>query len=265
MTLDLAHVADAFSKFTGLLETIYADLAQPGVRQVGKALETSLGLGNTLLIPISLVNERARILFTQNMDKYRKEMETVPEDEVIPAAPEIAVPIIEKLTYVSDEKLSDLYTKLLASASDKRRVKNAHPSFVNVINNISPDEAILLPRIYREGRVPYLTALAQRIGEPGTISLGNATEDRLAEGLVFEENVSAYLANLSGLGILEVDRTRWLKDVTRYEALEKDATPLIELQMRSTPHLRDRELHFQRGIVEITAYGIVFITACGHQ
>ena len=36
-------------------------IVQPGVGGLGKALETVLGLGNTILWPIALVNERSRI------------------------------------------------------------------------------------------------------------------------------------------------------------------------------------------------------------
>lgn len=42
----------SLSHFEGLLETVYADLAQSGTRQVGQALETVLGLGNTALLPL---------------------------------------------------------------------------------------------------------------------------------------------------------------------------------------------------------------------
>lgn len=47
-------------KVPGLIVEVYGDLAKPGVQQVGKALETVLGLGNTILWPLALANARAR-------------------------------------------------------------------------------------------------------------------------------------------------------------------------------------------------------------
>jgi len=47
----------------GLLKEIYGDLAKPGVSQVGKALSTVVGLGNTILWPVALLNERQKYLW----------------------------------------------------------------------------------------------------------------------------------------------------------------------------------------------------------
>ncbi len=45
---------------------------------------------------------------------------------------------------MSNEELRNLYIELLAKASTKDLNENAHPSFINIINSLSPDEAILL-------------------------------------------------------------------------------------------------------------------------
>jgi hypothetical protein len=78
------------------------------ITQVGKALGTVLGLGNTILLPIHLLNERARLILENNLEKYRLSLKDVPEVEILPVRPEVGVPILEKLAYVSDDELSDL-------------------------------------------------------------------------------------------------------------------------------------------------------------
>src|SRR5262245_34720346 len=104
-------------RLPGLLLEIYGDLAKPGVKQAGRALETVVGLGNTILWPIAWANERSRIALKRNLEKYREEIKHLPEEKVTPVPPEIGVPIAEKLGYVTDEELSDLYVNLLARAS----------------------------------------------------------------------------------------------------------------------------------------------------
>lgn len=133
MTTGWLQVVQDALKVPGLLVEIYGDLARPGVKQVGKALETVIGLGNTVLWPVAWANERSRIALEKNLERYRKEMESVPEEKVVGIAPEIGVPVAEKLSYVQDERLSALYVKLLAAASNVERLQYAHPSFVNVI------------------------------------------------------------------------------------------------------------------------------------
>ncbi|EGR2394464.1 DUF4393 domain-containing protein, partial [Vibrio cholerae] len=50
-----------------LLKEIYGDLAKPSVVKVGEALETVFGLGNTALLPLTLLNEVSRMRFQKNL------------------------------------------------------------------------------------------------------------------------------------------------------------------------------------------------------
>ena len=141
---ELAILAGALTAHKDLIQEIYGDLFKPGVSQVGKALETILGLGNTILWPIQVLNGRAKIALENNFEKYRQQLKDVSDADIISVRPEVGVPILEKLAYVTDDEISDLYINLLAKASTTQTAQFAHPSFVNIINNLSPDEAILL-------------------------------------------------------------------------------------------------------------------------
>lgn len=113
MTNEWVVVAKEALKIPSLIVEIYGDVAKPGVKQVGKALDTVLGLGNTLLWPVYLVNEKSKLSIQKNLESYRKKLENIPEDKIINVAPEIGVPIAEKLSYVSDESISNLYVTFL--------------------------------------------------------------------------------------------------------------------------------------------------------
>ena len=150
------EVAREALKLPALIFDIYGDLLKPGVKQAGKALETIIGLGNTILWPITLGNERARIALERNLERYRSQLENLPEENIVAVPAEIGVPIAEKLSYVSDEELSSLYVNLLAKASTSATAKFAHPSFVNVINNLCPDEAVYLKELYKLSALPFI-------------------------------------------------------------------------------------------------------------
>ena len=91
------EVAREALKIPALLSDIYGDLLKPGVKQAGKALETIIGLGNTILWPIALGNERARVALERNLEKYRSQLENIPEEGIVAVPAEIGVPIAEKL------------------------------------------------------------------------------------------------------------------------------------------------------------------------
>lgn len=44
-----------------ILPQVYMDLAQPGVKAVGQALGTVLELSSTILLPLKLMNEKAKL------------------------------------------------------------------------------------------------------------------------------------------------------------------------------------------------------------
>lgn len=255
------QLAQEALKIPSLIVEIYGDLARPGVRQVGKALDTVLGLGNTILWPITWANERSRICLEKNLEKYRERLEQIPEEKIIPVAPEIGVPIAEKLAYVRDDRLSDLYIALLTKASCADTVSQAHPSFVNVINNISPDEAHLLEYFFADE--PLLFVRAKRVYIK-TNAFSFAGDLLLAQvnltSLAFALNVPAYLSNLTGLGLLSINHGRTVANsAAAYELIESEWRPQFAESHPTDPEF---ELRFERGVVTATEFGRQFIAAC---
>lgn len=250
-------------KVPALLVKIYGDLARPGVRQVGKAMETVLGLGNTILWPIAYANERSRLALEKNLEKYRQKLESTPDEKVIPVAPEIGVPIAERLAYVSDEKLSDLYVRLLAKASNVDNVDQAHPSFVNVINNLSPDEATVLEYFTKANDLPFLRAKAV-IPSTGTFSVmaDLIVTESMAASIRFPRNMAAYFSNLSGLGLVTIHHGTYIEGSSVYEEIESQNKEEAEKHMNSVEGWKDRKLEFEKCVVVITSFGRQFIRAC---
>lgn len=257
------QVAQEALKVPGLLVEIYGDLAKPGVKQAGRALDTVIGLGNTLLWPIAWANERSRIALECNLEKYRKEMEKVPEEKVVGVSPEIGVPVAEKLSYVTDDRLSSLYVKLLATASNVDTLSNAHPSFVNVINNISPDEAHLLEYFVTNSLLPFAKAKAVSAGSGShSIISGPIVPNEALAGLTFPQNIDAYLSNLDGLGLLEIRDDEWLADDAVYASLQDPHRQRFSAVITSQPMLAGHTLDFKKGFVRRTSFGQKFIFAC---
>jgi hypothetical protein len=112
------------AQIPGLLKEIYGDLAKPGVKQIGNALGTILGLGKTILWPLMLINERTKITLQRNLEKYRRQIQDVPKEQIVPVAPEVGVPISEKLAYVTNEELSNFVRK-----PSRQSIDNENRSF----------------------------------------------------------------------------------------------------------------------------------------
>jgi hypothetical protein len=250
-------------KLPSLLTEIYGDLLKPGVKQVGQALESVVGLGNTILWPITLANERARIALANNLERFREKMSKVAAENVVPASPEIGVPVAEKLGYVADPKLSELYLNLLVSSSIKDTLDVAHPSFVHVIENLSPDEATLLEAFAKIEAIPYVRSKAI---DPAThiyrLLRDLDVSPSILSQLRFADNVDVYLHNLSGLGIVKISETEWLPEEPQYIEIINAIKPSCESEVASDPSLSGWQLKFDKCTIALTAFGVLFLRAC---
>lgn len=244
----------------GLLKEVYGDLVKPGVSQVGQAIGTILRLGNTVLWPIQMLNEKARLTIELNLESYRKKMADIPNEKVSAVAPEIGVPTLEKLGYVQDQELRELYSSLLAKASSKDTVGFAHPSFLGIINNICPDEARFVKQYKRRYQIPFFQSVYS------DTATGNWLEDtNLIVGIsedtkiTYPEFLTAYISNLEGLGLLSIRRNDPISDSEWYESVEADVRERFK---GYTPTPQYTELDLIRGRITLTGLGRLFVTVC---
>ncbi len=272
-------VTNALLKIDAKILTLaYKDLAQPGVQQVGKALSTVLGLGNTALLPLKLVNEKAQLWFASHMEKYRKQLEQVPEEQVAEVPPEIGGPILEKLEKTTNERLSDLYINLLAGASVASTAGLAHPRFAQIIESLAPDEAKVLDYMWQQTpaiELPYIQVSASQYSRmdeqesPGPSPIGIilkpvtilSTRDYLA----YPQNAHLYLNNLLALGLIKTEDNRTLPDQTDYNTLQAYYKDQIDFNIGSFVNyhkLSRAHVMTYMGFYELTDLGISFLRAC---
>ena len=77
-----------------------------------------------------------------------KRLALVAPEDIHPPRAYIAGQVLLQLPLCADqEHLLNLYANLLAAAMDRRRSANVHPAFVHVIQQLTPDEAVLLLHI----------------------------------------------------------------------------------------------------------------------
>ncbi|HQU89202.1 MAG TPA: DUF4393 domain-containing protein [Denitromonas sp.] len=244
----------------GVLKEIYGDLMKPGVLQVGSAIEAVVGLGNTILWPVHLLNQRARINLQANLESYREKMAKVPIDQVVAPPPELAVPIAEKFPFLESEDLRELFTSLLAKASSTATNSTAHPSFSKLIDNLCPDEAQLLKRFVGTRAIPFVFV---RYMNPTQNKFTQVCDMHFRIGgdvhLNFRANVSAYISNLEGLGILKVDRTTFTLDEDEYSLLFDDAKTAFAHYEAPEGYPFQKTL---KGRIDVTDYGVMFINTC---
>jgi len=264
---ELKKISEAMKNGSELIKFVYQDTAQPGLKKVGMALETVFDLSNTILLPIKLVNEKSKIIFVNNMERYKRKIEHIEEDDIVDVPPEIGIPLLDKLTYTQDYYVSEMYLNLLASASSKSNSMTTHPSFIRLVECLSPDEAkiiLFLTDKYfekKEIKIKYIYYRATFKAQQGGRNLTRKmTGIEHAVSIQFKNNIPIYLENFIGLGLI-VDKEPWVL-IDPYDEL----TELYKEIQAEIDKIENKDqfssIDINKSYYEVTDFGKLFIYSC---
>jgi len=242
---------------------VYEDAIQPVAKETGKALETVGKAVNAALIPV-----KGLVWGVEKIEKFVKtkvtgKLKNVPEENIQSPDPSVAGPALESLRYTGHkETLSDLYASLLATSMDSNTAKNAHPGFVEIIRNMSSDEAKI---------IKYL--IAYDTGQP-VINIRKKIPS-LGGGITLHKYVSfigknsgcenldltpSYYDNLIRLGLINIPSGKELKAKDIYKPLLTDAW-VVQIR-KEIDELEDSESEIEQTYIEVTELGKLFSQAC---
>ena len=257
-------IKDTIEAATGLVQAvpIYQDALQPAAKQLGGALETVAKAINVALAPVSALvwgYEQVREFVGS---RVAEKLKNTPPEDIQPPKPNIAGPALEALRYTGHEpSLRELYANLLAASLDKQTAVIAHPAFVEVIKQLSPDEARLMKLFGLDRPFPIITVrLEMGEGKGGKDVLPHVSLLGFEAQCQHPELTPAYLDNLSRLGLIEIPPMVTYTDVNVYKALEEHPQVVaIRAQIDSIPQ---QESSVSRHSAFVTQLGRHFISAC---
>lgn len=152
-----------------LLLEAYNDSSRGTLRQLGKVGEDLAKTLRLVLLPFqctAFIQDRVEHAF-------KKAVEDVPEERRITPPESLILEVAEKLKYhPSDSIISNLYVNLITSATDADKVNKAHPAFIHVISQISPDEALFLREMSRN----RVSAYCRRVADWGVVDSSERDE-----------------------------------------------------------------------------------------
>lgn len=280
------------------IDKIYEDLFQPGMKKAGQALETVIEFGLTILLPIKLLNEKAKLRLKSHLDNYNKKLETIEEEKICAVPEHIGLPIIDKLTYLNQGDLSEGFIRLLTKASSLDTVNLVHPGFLDTLNNLCADEAKILNHFRSHDRILsidlHVRKYDEKIPKPDFADIrGPKTREQLKQQtayafqernevdltvawnltgieklvqLDFPKNIDIYLDNLLRQGLIKFERGLFSRaDDEEYLKLEQEIyADQIKDVKAMMAEVTDQKTEFfvARGFIAFTDYGKAFKHAC---
>jgi len=259
------NVEGTIKAVTGLVKEVpvYEDAVQPVAKEAGKALQTVGRTVNAALMPVrGLVWGIEQIEEFVN-SKVSKKLENTPVDKICTPDPAVAGPALESLRYTGHkESLSELYANLLASAMDLDTAKTAHPGFVEIIRNLSADEAKVLEFIIKQRVAPIVDINRVLVKQGGQIAVHELVSTiGVDAGCEHKDLIASYLINLERLGLIEMPRDGHLSKPDAYDRISSDPSvkmALDQLNKGGEESKGDLKKYYTRG----TVFGKQFSNAC---
>ncbi|MEJ6475289.1 Abi-alpha family protein [Pseudoalteromonas piscicida] len=254
-----------------IISKLYDDIASPGAIQLGKAIGTLFGFVNAAMYPLERFNLERNQLLRSHIKSLGEELKIHSANNISPIPNEIGVPLLEKLFYVSDKDLTKLYIALLKRASIREEAELAHPSFVNCVTNLSPDEAKLM--LHLKGKpLEFITPHLIK-SEKGKFQKTRASSIYLSyyhlriKHFSFPKNIQIYSENLIRLGILEPSIVYNDLYSETDEHVVREFTPVIEKNSKAIDSFitKNNDVGFESKFkfvqCEFTDYGKLFLKA----
>jgi hypothetical protein len=259
-------IQDAAEAMKGIVEAvpIYQDALQPAAKEVGVALQTVAKTLHVLLSPISSLVWGYEQIKEFVGDRVAEKLKNVPNERLKSPEPSVAGPALEALKYTGYQvHLRELYAGLLATSIDSKTAAVAHPSFVEIIKQMSPDEALIMQTLSKGFSHPFIDVRREAANSNlGIWLLKHFSLVPLEAGCKYPELGRTYLVNLARLGLIELreNYTLQFEKGNLYQTITE--RPEIQKIISETNAMTNQKLNFIDGAILLTEFGQLFCYAC---
>lgn len=260
--IDLGSNKALISEANAIAQEVYKDLVKPVVSEIGSTAGRTV---KALLAPI-----RGLLWGWEQIEEVvengvKEKFEKIPNERRKSPEPEIAVPLIQALSYTAQsETLRAMFINLLANSMDIEKEKVVHPSFVGIIKQMnSLDAKVFYKLSSKEGYQKILRPSISLKGQAKFI-VGAAPEWYIGWCIdgYNEFDVSASLIRLSKFGLIELMLDRTAGEQGYAELMNNPFLIRILEDNKITYPTLELEIDGIQSLVYVNEYGLQFKNAC---
>ncbi len=242
------------------------DLAQPGAKQLGRA---GASVGRWVAAFCGKLDKYSAKMEAENkaaIDAIEKHYNNIPEEFRVHPNPRITHNA-EQAFFLSTGQpdLQKLFVNLIKSSCDSRTARGVLPSFVSIIEQLTPDEAKMLRQLLTSDYLYQFPVITIRSDYQDSSKGGLDVTELITplywkSGCEFPQNGPVYLDNLQRLQLIDVDMMKHFTNLELYKEIEEmPEVKKIVSDINTTPQ---RKARFVRGIIRLTNYGKALCEAC---
>lgn len=249
---------DAAGKTLETAPKLYDDLVQPAAKQLGKTLELIPRSINAALSPAWnwVMHREYNVAETEKL--LSEKLKNVDPNKIVQPEAYVAVPALQAISYSMDNAvLRNLYANLIAKSMNIDTKDNVHPSFVEIIKQLSPLDAKLFDILCMNATNPIIDLVLNEKNKGGSIQLiNNITNISIST----TESLSVSINNLERLKLISIPYAAYYTDNNLYTPFYEHDIYKQYKEMYSESD--SYELDITKKIISITDMGKSFHKIC---
>lgn len=203
--------------------------------------------------------------------KILNEISKIPEDKLIDPPLNVVGPALDVAKfYIDSDELKTMFSKLIASSMNSDTQFSSHPSFVEIIKQLSSFDALVLKELSKQNCHPIISYRLDQteyssFGVVGIMVVNNLVK---LDCINFENAglLSPTIDNLVRLNLVDITYDSQLADNHLYDdtisTFDNSVKKHVEKYFYCDEKFRNRKLNILYGILEFTTFGLNFVASC---
>lgn len=180
-----------------------------------------------------------------------------------PIPPRLAIPLINEASLEDAKEVQELWAQLIAKAMDDDSSVKVHPAFIEVIKQLSPDEALILTTFPKFKQYPVLFSYYHQSSSNHYFGA--------SQRIPYDELKSSLLEHFSELELIGENLNSYIDNLRRLQIIEFDYEDSLQLNDNPFNHYRDEYVRMHEQIeleqkrtehLLVTDFGQRFIESC---
>lgn len=209
---------------------------------------------------VSYWAEKKRISYTHKLELFRKELDDsinqIPPEKLIDPSIQVTAQALENSKYCIDkDELRKMFTSLISNSMNSDFSKDVHPSFAEILKQMSPLDAVIIKDFKSSSTNGYPLCQYKLLENNGyKLLLDNVF---LHYPNTYLPGNSLSISSLSRLGLLDVSYNECILNDSLYTPFKEHLW--FKFLQEQFP---DKTVEAQKGLVRLSPLGRSFINMC---
>ncbi len=262
--MDPNSILKTGEKVLNTAPTFYNDALEPTVKETGKVLERIPKMINAALAPLNIWILKKEYNINETKKILAKKLENIDPNKIVSPEPYVAVPALQAISYsINSDELRNMYANLLAKSMNFDTKDVVHPSFAEIIKQMSPFDAKLLKLFSNSPQHPIIK-IRYELSEQNPIGfdyINHIVSPELGISIQTYKKYAVSIDNLIRLNLVNVTYNNYLTDQKFYNNI-LNSTFIKQLDPKSNLPENYGHVNFKKGILTITNLGNSFTSIC---